>query len=64
MRSEYDPSQPIKVFFHQIEIAVEFAETGNRPYEATKNRTSNEFTRAYTKSHGRLLSHVLKPTTP
>ena len=36
MRSEYDPSQPIKVFFHQIEIAVDFAETGNRPYDPKK----------------------------
>ena len=33
MRSDYNPSQPIEVLFHQIETAVEYAEAGNRPYD-------------------------------
>ena len=29
----YNPALPIETLFHQIEVAAEFAEAGNRPYE-------------------------------
>jgi hypothetical protein len=32
MRAPFDPTQPIKLLFYQIETAVEFADAGNRPY--------------------------------
>ena len=32
MRTPYNPALPIETLFHQIEVAVEFAEAGNRPY--------------------------------
>ena len=36
MRTPYNPALPIETLFHQIEVAVEFAEDDNRPYEKTQ----------------------------
>ena len=33
MRIPYNPALPIESLFHQIEVAVEFAEAVKRPYE-------------------------------
>ena len=34
MKQRYDPNQPIDILFKQIEMAVEFATTGNSPFTA------------------------------
>ena len=36
MKQKYDPNQPIDILFKQIELAVEFAITGNAPFTATQ----------------------------
>ena len=33
MREPYNPTFPIETLFHQIELAVEYATTGKRPYQ-------------------------------
>ena len=36
MRNPYNSALPIETLFHQIEVAVEFTEAGNRPYEKSQ----------------------------
>ena len=36
MRNPYNPTLPIETLFHQIELVVELAEAGNRPYEKSQ----------------------------
>ena len=33
MREPYNPTFPIETLFHQIELAVEYATAGKRPYQ-------------------------------
>ena len=42
MQEPYNPTFPIETFFHQIELAVEYATAGKRPYE-----TAQVVSRAY-----------------
>jgi len=35
MREPYNPTFPIETFFHQMELAVEYATIGKRPYQTS-----------------------------
>ena len=54
MREPYNPTFPIETLFHQIELAVEYATAGKRPYQTAQSLVA--LTSLYCK-----LVYTLKP---